>query len=157
MAASVSQNKRMTGAGNSPVHFTRVRATPLVSAYLDHELATLRHLVSRTRSAASRLLWRAATQKRTIRIATLVRLLPRIVPDRRISRSKVDGAWLVTIEHAAASIRVMSIQTRTPGRRVEDLTAPISVRIHSPDFVDLTLLEQLEATGLAKVEKMETP
>jgi hypothetical protein len=115
------------------------------------ELAVLHRLVSRARSAASGVLWRQAGQRRATRTATLIRLLPRVVPGRRVARSKVALGWVISTE---PSVAVLTVGVRA-GRTVEELTAPVPVRVHRPDLVDLDLLARLHAAGLVHLEVEE--
>jgi hypothetical protein len=125
--------------------------------HVDLELGVLRRLTSRAQSAASRMTWRRAMQGRSTRTATIIRLLPRIVPGRTVSRAKSDGAWIICTELARSTTPVLVIGTRTPGRTIEDLLAPILVRVRLPDVVDVALLQKLEAQGLVRIVMPEAP
>jgi hypothetical protein len=126
---------------------------PLMNTHLDHELASLRSLASRVNSKATALGWRVAMQQRSTRVATLVRLLPRIVPGRSPVRVKTGAGWVVSV----GDVTVLTLETRTPGRSVDDLAAPFVVRLLHPDPVDGALLEQLESEGLIRVAAAKTP
>jgi DNA-binding LytR/AlgR family response regulator len=88
-------------------------------------------------------------------MATLVRLLPRIVCGRPVSRQKLTGEWRVSLELADASVHVMTVGTRTAARTLRDLTEPLALRVHRADLVDTHLLERLESAGLVKITPTE--
>jgi hypothetical protein len=51
----------------------------------------------------------------------------------------------------------MTIETRTPGRTLDDLAAPLVAHVLRPDLVDVHLLARLESQGLIRVVIAETP
>ena len=118
----------------------------------DLELAVLRHLASRARSVRAGLAWRQAAQRQAIRVARLVRLVPRLVPGLRATRSRVAAGWCVSTDEGGVRADVMTFHTRTARRTLADLIAPFVVRVHRPDLVDVPALGRLESEGLVVVQ-----
>jgi len=114
----------------------------------DSEIASLKRVQGEVCSAANRLVWRAAMQRRMVRIAGLLRTLPSLVVSRGVVRSKGPAGWLVTaVDSAGGTEAVLEVVTRTTGRTVEELAAPIPIRIIRADLVALPRLEELILAG----------
>ena len=75
-------------------------------------------------------------------------MLPRLSHGQRVSRRRVDGAWLVSVELAAGSALAMAVETGAAGRRHTELHGPVPVLVHRRDLVDLDLLRRLQDQGL---------
>jgi hypothetical protein len=125
-------------------------------AHSDAELKVLRRLVSRTRSATNKIAWRAGVQRRTSRIAGILRSLPNLVLVPIVSRSKGPEAWFVTVADIDGGDRLaVEIVTRAATGTVEGLAEPIPVRVHRRDLVDVDRLERLQRTGKVSVVFVE--
>jgi hypothetical protein len=123
-----------------------------MTLYSNGELKVLRRIVSRTRSVANKVTWRAAVQRRTSRIAGIVRSLPSFVLAPIVSRAKGPEGWLVIVADIDGEDRpALEIVIRTAGRTVESLADPVTVRIHRPDLVDIRRLKELEQDGKVTV------
>jgi hypothetical protein len=132
----------------------RARAA-LVNSYLDQELASLRCLTSKARSAVSRLTWREAMRARCTRIRTALRWVPRFVRATRVTRVKRNGEWFISVEEATASTFVMILDARTTARTLTDLADPPVVHVLRRDLVDVARLELLESARLVRIVMME--
>jgi hypothetical protein len=122
-----------------------------VDTPLNAELVALKRLSTSVRSVGSRLLWRAAMQKRTTRFASVLRMTKRLVPGESATRRKIRGAWLIEIPRPFDPVLVMTVVTRTRGRTLEDLEAPILTYVSRRDLANVAVLEQLESRGIIKV------
>jgi hypothetical protein len=124
--------------------------------YSDSELQVLRHLVTRVRSSATKVAWRRAMQRRTARIAGLLRSLATIVLAPTVNRTKAPGSWLVTASDVDGVDRlVLELVTRAAARTVDQLGAPIPIRVHRADLVDRFGLENLQQNGSVDVVSVE--
>jgi hypothetical protein len=125
-------------------------------AHSDAELKVLRRLVSRTRSATNKIAWRAGVQRRTSRIAGVVRSLPTLLRVPIVSRARGREGWLVSVAAVdGADCLALEIVTRVAARTAEELADPIVVRVHRRDLVDLARLERLQQSGKISVESVE--
>jgi hypothetical protein len=116
--------------------------------HLDAEIAALRRLQGRVMSATNRLVWRRAQQRRAIRIATLVRMLPTLVIPRGFRRSRSNVGWLgTTTDDSGRLERVLEVVTRTCPRTLEDLSGAIPVRIFDTEKVAMARVEELTMAG----------
>lgn len=137
-------------------HLTRARVPMMPDPLLDPELAALRRLVSRTRSSANKMVWRAAVQRRTARIAGILRSLPKLIVAPGVDRMKGPKAWLITATSIdGVSQVVLELLTGTTGHTVADLGVPIPVRVRHRDLVDVTRLDQLLRNGSLTIEFAE--
>jgi hypothetical protein len=119
---------------------------------LDPELSALRRLISRTRSAANKLTWQAAVQRRTTRIASVIRSLPNLLLVPIVNRAKGPEGWLVTVADVDGIDRLaVEIVTHVAARTVDELNDPIVVRVHRRDLVNIPRLEKLALTGKVTV------
>ena len=117
-------------------------------AHSDAELKVLRRLVSRTCSMANKIAWRAGVQRRTSRIAGIVRSLPTLLRVPIVSRARGPEGWLVTVADIDGADRLaVEIVTRAAARTIQGLEEPIPVRVHRRDLVDLARLARLQQSG----------
>jgi hypothetical protein len=131
-------------------HLTRARAPVL--PFSDPELKTLRRVLSRTRSTANAIAWQAAVQRRTSRIAGILRSLPNLVLGPIVNRAKGPGGWLVTVPDADGRDQLaLEVVTRAMAHTVEQLVEPIPIRVHRREFVNLPRLQQLQQAGSVTV------
>lgn len=117
--------------------------------YPPDELQTLRRLTKKARSALTRLAWRAAFHRRVVRIATLLRMLPTLVPETQPTRTKSSVGWDIL----ANGDVVIRLESFTRGRTLTDLEAPVGVRVLQPAQVNITPLLRLQALGHIKLEQ----
>jgi hypothetical protein len=102
--------------------------------------------------------WRSAVQRRTARIAGILRSLSNLVFIPIVNRAKGPEGWLVTVADVdRANHLALEIVTRVAARTIEDLADPIVVRVHRPDLVDMPRLQQLVFTGKVAVVFAEGP
>jgi hypothetical protein len=118
---------------------------------LNAELAALKRLSTSIRSVGSRLLWRTAMQKRTTRFASVLRMTKRLVPNESVTRKKIRGAWLIEAQRPEGTVLVLTVVTRTSGRTLEALEAPVVVYVSRRDLANVAVLEQLASKGTIKV------
>lgn len=118
---------------------------------LNAELAVLKRLSTSIRSVGSRLLWRAAMQKRTTRFASVLRMTKRLVPGESATRRKIRGAWLIEAQRPGGAVLVLTVVTRTSGRTLEDLNAPVVICVSRRDLANVPVLGQLESKGIIKI------
>jgi hypothetical protein len=124
--------------------------------HLDAELGALRRTLSKTRSAANRMVWRAATQRRSSAIARLLRVLPRLVLAPTVDRTKGPTGWFITATGIdGASQLVLEIMSATAARTIEQLAEPIRVQVHHSELVDIVRLERLRHDGNVTVGFVE--
>lgn len=120
--------------------------------YFDSELAALKRATTNACSAAARLVWRAAMQRRTRRIRTILETVPELVPSAPTRQVKRPGVWDVVVDGTSdAPITVMTLHIHTPGRSLEELAMPIPVQVHQEERVDAGRLRQLERAGVVQV------
>jgi hypothetical protein len=125
--------------------YARARGLVRCDALLDAELGALRRTLSRTRSVTNRVVWREAMQKRSTRIARVLRLLPRLVLAPTVDRTKGSTGWLITVTGIdGMSQAVIEVLTITTARTIEELSEPISVQVHRRDLVDVAGIEELQ-------------
>jgi hypothetical protein len=122
-----------------------------MSSELDQELAMLRQLATGARLVSRRLTWRAAQQRRSTAIASIVRMLPRLLRRHPFRREKSAAGWMVSVETPTGQAQVLTIETATPGRTTQDLRSPIRLRVHQTALLDEFVLREIEARGLARV------
>lgn len=113
----------------------------------DADLTALRLFSRRVQVVGARISWRAAMQRRSTNVASVLRMMPGILGRRDVRRAKVDGAWVVTVD----DVDVIAVVVRTPGRNVQQLLEPLPVRILCPERVALVRLAELERRGLAVI------
>jgi hypothetical protein len=120
-----------------------------VNPLLEPDLVAVRRLALGLEEGAYRLVWRAASQRRAIRIASILRRLPRAVRVRHLRERSRDG-WIVLVvgeeRHA-----VLTVATRRPTRTLADLGEPVAVTVHDAACVDLDVLDAMQARGLVRV------
>jgi hypothetical protein len=97
---------------------------------------------------ANKIAWRAGVQRRTSRIAGVVRSLPTLLRVPIVSRARGREGWLVSVAAVdGADCLALEIVTRVAARTAEELADPIVVRVHRQDLVDMPQLEKLALTG----------
>ena len=64
----------------------------------DADLTALRLFSRRVRVVTARISWRAAMQRRSTNVASVLRMLPGILGRRDMRRAKVDGSWIMTVD-----------------------------------------------------------
>jgi hypothetical protein len=102
------------------------------------------------------MVWRAAVQRRTARIAGILRSLPKLIVAPGVDRMKGPKAWLITATSIdGVSQVVLELLTGTTGHTVADLGVPIPVRVRHRDLVDVTRLDQLLRNGSLTIEFAE--
>jgi hypothetical protein len=139
---------------NASSHLTRARGSEL--AYSNPELKAVRRVLSRTRSAANTIVWGAAMQRRSSRIAGILRSLPNLVLGPIVNRTKGPGAWLVTVQDADGREQLaLRVVTHGAAQTVEQLAEPIPIRVHRRELVNLPRLQQLLRNGSVTVEFTE--
>ncbi len=119
---------------------SRARKDAMQSTF-DSELEALRRVTTRISRAANVRAWACAKSLRGSRIARLVRLLPLTVIGVDVRRVRSETGWL--LEDRAAGSAIIQIVTRTRGRTLADLAAPIPVIIMREDLVDAARLHSL--------------
>jgi hypothetical protein len=122
-----------------------------MTTHLDEELAMLRHVTSTVRRAGRRTSWHAATARRSSRIAAVLRTLPRLLRRCDFKREKTVDGWAIVLETSVGKAHVLTVETRTPARTTSDLNAPIVLHVHCPEFVDDSLLRELESRESVRV------
>ena len=122
---------------------------------IDLELVALRQLSSKLTSAASMVTWRSFTQRRMARIAGVLRTLARTIIGTNVSSERVAGSWVFTAMTDSGPVTVAEVVTSTPGRTLDDLAAPILVRVRRPDLLDPLGLGRLEARPHLTVARLQ--
>ena len=107
----------------------------------DQELARLKQMTSRAESAVKSTQWRSAMRRRASRISAIVRSIPALLLTDTFAVSKASGTWTVTVEGEPAIV----ISTRTSARSLEEVNAPIPVRVLRFELVDPELMLRLFA------------
>ena len=122
----------------------------------DREIGALRQTVSRTRSAANRILWRHAMQRRSTAIARILRTLSILIVAPGVGRAKAPNGWIVTAMGVDGGSQVLlEVMTATTGHTIAELGMPIPIRVHRRELVNLPLLQQLQQAGSVTVELAE--
>jgi hypothetical protein len=114
----------------------------------NRELGLLRQAVSRAEAATRRTRWRLAMQARSTRVSRVLRCAVVAVCAPGATRTKAGGTWTI----AVAGDAVLTVTTRTPGRSIEDLAAPLLVRVLRDDLVERRLLDELALDGSIAIE-----
>lgn len=101
---------------------------------------------------ANKTAWRAAVQRRTSRIARILRVLPSVVVAPTVERAKASARWIITATGVDGVSQVaLEVVTGATARTIEQLGEPIAVHVHRPDLVDLARLDELELGGSVSV------
>jgi hypothetical protein len=114
----------------------------------NRELGLLRQAVSRAEAATRRTRWRLAMQARSTRVARVLRYALVAVRAPGATRTKAHGKWTIAVDGDA----VLTITTRTLGRSLEDLAAPLTVHVLRDDLVARHLLDELALDGSIAIE-----
>jgi hypothetical protein len=75
-------------------------------------------------------------QARTTRTATLLRMVGRIVRGQAVTKTKVNGCWVIFAELESRTSPVMVVETQPRGRTLADLSGPLIVHVHRVAGVD---------------------
>lgn len=125
----------------------RARAPEAVTSsdQFDAQLRALSAAAKAARSSIARITWRIAVQRRTSRVARILRLLPAAV-NGRLKRTKEQGAWRITVDGVNALVLILE-----RGRTIEELGRPLPVLVWRPALVDLLRLAELERDGTVRL------
>ena len=107
----------------------------------DQELARVKRLASRAERSMKSRRWRRAMQRRAARVSAVVRALPALILADRFTVSKTSGAWTVTVDGET----VVVISTKTPARSLEEIDAPLPMRVVRFELVNPELVMRLFA------------
>jgi hypothetical protein len=88
---------------------------------------------------------------RTTRFASVLRMTKRLVPGESATRRKIRGAWLIEAQRPGGAVLVLTVVTRTSGRTLEDLNAPVVICVSRRDLANVAVLGQLESKGIIKI------
>lgn len=121
------------------------------STPLDLELVAMKQVAARARSAAARWTWRAAMQRRASRVAVVLGAVTKSVRLAGVHRAKVRGGWKFYAGPTPDERPIVTVNTFTPARSVEQLADLVLVRVHHAGAVDLGVLGELEHEGLVRL------
>ena len=118
---------------------------------LDADLANLKRLTKRARSSAARAVWRAWMLERSTRVAFVLGIAMNAVKLLRDARRvRVPEGWSISVRFFVNPI--MTVASHTAARTIEQLQAPLLVRVHRPDDLDMETMRLLEEDGLVRLE-----
>jgi hypothetical protein len=90
--------------------------------------------------------------RRTRRVGLVLQAMPKLVPSVPTRRVKERGAWvIVAMNTDNSAVTLVTVNTYTTGRTLQQLAEPIRVHVHRHDLVDGAALHQLERSGIVLV------
>jgi hypothetical protein len=123
----------------------------------DFELATLRRSLSWIHSQALRLQWRAHMRERTTRISVVLHRVRQAIALSSAYRQKTEAGWVFYALPEDHDTPLAVVQTKTPGRSLDDLRAPIGVIVYVPEHIDVRRLQDDERAGRIRLEMRGAP
>ncbi len=121
----------------------------------DLDLATLKGLASKARSAVNRGAWQRAMQARTTRVRIVLQALERAARRAQVRRQRRAGGW--DICSGTTSVVVATVCTASNARSIAALREPLVVRIELPAALEMEGLVELERRGYATLICEEVP
>lgn len=116
----------------------------------------MKHVQRKLCSAANRMTWRAALQRRAVQIAAVTRTLPSIIAPKLFTRSRAPNGWVVRVpQEGRTPTTVLDIVTRISTRTFDEVRARPVIRVHRSDLVSMARLQELALSGMVNVEVNE--